>query len=236
MNYLYLAVNMGAFLVPFIFSFHPKINFYKKWKFVIPAIILSAIPFLIWDIYFTKQGVWGFSPVYVTGIYFLNLPIEEVLFFICIPYSCLFTYHCFNKLLLKDYFFKIEKAITFLLLILLVVTAISNYEKLYTIYTFSLLALILMIIKFILNANWLSRFYFSYTILLLPFTIVNGILTGTGLNGPVVWYNDQENLGIRILTIPFEDIFYGMLLFLLNTMIVELLEKSTTALKWNERG
>jgi lycopene cyclase domain-containing protein len=59
---------------------------------------------------------------------------------------------------------------------------------------------------------WLNKFYFSYLVLLIPFTIVNGILTGTGLEEPVVWYNDLENMGFRILTIPFEDVFYGMLL------------------------
>ncbi|MBK9191921.1 MAG: lycopene cyclase domain-containing protein [Crocinitomicaceae bacterium] len=41
---------------------------------------IVGIPFLIWDYFFTKAGVWGFNPEYLTEFYIANLPIEEVLF------------------------------------------------------------------------------------------------------------------------------------------------------------
>ena len=67
----------------------------------------------------------------------------------------------------------------------------------------------------------LPHFYLMYVIILIPFFIVNGILTGTGIEGEVVWYNDQENLGVRMLTIPVEDTFYGFALLLLNAFLME---------------
>ena len=221
MNYLYLAVNLGAFIVPFIFSFHSKIRFNEKWRFAFPALLTAAIPFLIWDIYFTSIGVWGFSPKYVTGYYFFNLPIEEVLFFVCIPYSCMFTYHCFAVFVKKDLLYRYEKFISGVLIMMLIAFAIFNTDKMYTVFTFSFLAIFLLYLKMVNKAHWLSRFYFAYAFLLIPFLIVNGILTGTGLEEPVVWYNDHKNLGIRLLTIPIEDIFYGMLLILLNVSLLE---------------
>lgn len=227
MNNLYLLINLGAFIVPFIFSFHPKLLFYKRWRYALPAILFSAIPFVFWDIYFTKMGVWGFNPDYLMGIYFFNLPLEEVLFFIVIPYCCLFTYHCFKVLIEKDHFSKQENWITSIILFFLIITSLLYTDQLYTFYTFTGLYVFLLFLKFVAKVKWLSRFYFAYMFLLIPFLIVNGILTGTGIAEPVVWYNDNENIGLRILTIPFEDVFYGILLILLNIFFFEYLGRKS---------
>lgn len=225
MNSLYLIVNIASFIVPFIFSFHPKLAFYKRWKFIWPSIILTAIPFISWDVYFTRIGIWGFNTDYLSGLSILNLPYEEVLFFICIPYACLFTYHCLGILIEKDLFSQSENWITAVLLIMLTLLAFIFSDRLYTMVTFALLILLLIFIRVVLKSTWLSRFYFSYLILLLPFTIVNGVLTGTGIEEAVVWYNSNEIMGVRFLTIPVEDIFYGMLLILLNVLIYETLKR-----------
>lgn len=221
MKHTDLLVNLCAFAVPFLFSFHPKLKFYKVWNAFFPAAIISALLFVLWDILFTQLGVWRFNPSYITGNYFLNLPVEELLFFFCIPYCCIFSYHCFtqfNKLQLSD---KLTTIISNILISFLVLTAIVAFPKLYITVTFFLLAMLLIIVKYILNSQWLGRFYGVYLVLLIPFLIVNGILTGTGLQEPVVIYNDTQNLGLRILTIPVEDVFYGMLLILLNVLLFE---------------
>src|SRR4249919_1151881 len=97
MKLLYLTVDLLTLAVPLIFSFHPKIGFYKTWKALFTAILCVALPFLILDSIFTAHGVWNFNPAYITGTFLLNLPLEEILFFICIPFSCLFTWYCMDK-------------------------------------------------------------------------------------------------------------------------------------------
>lgn len=98
-------------------------------------------------------------------------------------------------------------------------------DRIYTAITFLSLAVLLTVCAFILNSKWVIKFYIVYAVLLIPFLIVNGILTGTGLAEPVVWYNTSGIIGLRILTIPVEDVFYGMELILLNVLIYEKLKK-----------
>ncbi|MBY0245637.1 MAG: lycopene cyclase domain-containing protein [Sphingobacteriaceae bacterium] len=221
MKYTYLMVNLGAFIVPFIFSFHPKLQFYKKWKTVLIATFFTFCTFVPWDIFFTHLAVWGFNKDYLLGYYFFNLPLEELMFFVCIPYSCLFTYHCFDILIKKDYFLAYKKTISISLFTLLAFFAFFAFDKKYTATTAALLCGVIFLLEMVFKVKWLSRFYFAYLILLIPFLIVNGILTGTGLDKPVVWYDNLENLSVRILTIPVEDVFYGMLMIILSVSVYE---------------
>lgn len=219
-KYTYLFINLGTILVPFIFSFYPTLKFHKTWKAFFPANLLVALVFVVWDIIFTKAGVWGFNPDYLCGLYIYNLPLEEVLFFLCIPYASVFTYYCFT-LFFKRVALPV-KPVTGVVILFLSVVAMFNMGRLYTSVTF--LALTGFLVFVLLNKQllkWLPHFYLSYAVILLPFVIVNGILTGSWIDEPVVWYNNAENLGVRLLTIPFEDVFYGMLLLILNVGMYE---------------
>ena len=71
----------------------------------------------------------------------------------------------------------------------------------------------------------LRNFYPAFLVILIPFFLVNGILTGSFIEEEVVWYNNAENLGFRIFTIPVEDIFYALGLILLTVFLTELFTK-----------
>jgi lycopene cyclase domain-containing protein len=176
---------------------------------------------MVWDIYFTQIGIWGFNPKYLTGIYFFNIPIEEVLFFICIPFACVFTYHCLNLFFKIHWTVKKETIFIHLVSPILFIVGIYFHSKLYTSYTFISLSILLIVFKYFAKIKWLPKLIMIYPILLIPFFIVNGMLTGTGLEQPVVWYNNNQNLAIRMLTIPIEDVFYGFELILLNIFLYE---------------
>ncbi|MBC8046330.1 MAG: lycopene cyclase domain-containing protein [Fimbriimonadaceae bacterium] len=238
MKFLYLLVDFFTIIVPFVFSFHPKLNFYKNFKPFFISNILIASLFLIWDILFTKLGVWGFNPDYVLGIYLFNLPLEEILFFVCIPFSCLFTYHCLNLFVQIKWKPKTENIFVLSLSTVLFIIGIYFYSKLYTSATFISLSVLLLMLKYFAKVNWLGKLIIIYPVLLIPFFIVNGILTGSGLEQPVVWYNDLENIGIRLFTIPVEDIFYGFELISLNIFLYEYFKTkfNTQSHKYDEQN
>lgn len=213
---LYLWIDLLSISVPFLVSFHPRIRLYKRYKALFLAFLITLVPFVVWDVYFTVQGYWGFNEAYLSGIYLFHLPLEEWLFFICIPYACVFTHLSILEinpdLALPE---KVSKRITFGLLVLFALVLIFNFDKAYTAVdmVFAIISLAL-VAKF--NPKLLNSFYLTFLFMLIPFFIVNGILTGTGIEGNIVWYNDAENLGIRIGTIPIEDSVYAFSLILLN--------------------
>lgn len=224
-RYLYAWVDFLTILFPLVFSFLPLHDpFCKKWKAFLPALVFPAILFLCWDTWFTSMGVWGFNPRYLVGSYFYYLPVEEVLWFICIPYSCIFTYVALNFYIKKDLLDKYQKIISSTLCIALAAIGLLHFHRIYTFITFISLASFLGWVQWIWKPAFLSKFYLAFLFILIPFFIVNGILTGTGIEEAIVWYNNNENLGIRIGTIPIEDTFYGMLLILMNISIFEFLQ------------
>ena len=224
--YTYLVINLLSISVPLWRSFDKRISLNKDWKLVVISIMLPATLFITWDIWFTYLGVWGFNSNYLCGWYIGGLPIEEWLFFICIPYACLFTYVALNYFIKKDVLARFSSGISLVLISGLVIIALFNAEKAYTFSTFISLALLLVLLKYVLRVAFLSRFYLAFIIILIPFFIVNGILTGTGLEDPIVWYDNTENLSLRMGTIPIEDTFYGMMLILMNVTVFEFMKNN----------
>lgn len=221
MTYLYLLINVASFSIPFLYSFEKKMRFIQYWKAVFLSVSIVAIPFLIWDVIFTQNGVWGFNPMYYLGITILGLPLEEILFFICIPYASIFTHFAFiyflPNLKLSN---SVTKLTTIFLLIISVIVLFAAFPKAYTTVDFSLFAL-LLIYALITKDTILNKFYITFLLVLIPFFIVNGLLTGSFIPGEVVWYNNAENLGIRVGTVPVEDAFYAFSMLYMALILIE---------------
>lgn len=220
-KYTYLLINFLSVIFPVLLSFDKRVQFYKSWKNIWPGLLIAGILFLAWDIFFTVKGVWSFNPDYILGITFFRLPLEEILFFLTIPFSCIFIYECLNYYVKWQIPDRIIKTSTALLIITSAIILVFFHARLYTLINFGTLLFMLLLLIYFLKVKWLNRFFLAYLVSLIPFCIVNGILTSI----PIVSYNNAENLAVRIGTIPVEDLFYSMSLLLMNVAFFEYYRK-----------
>jgi len=219
MSAIYLLLNLFTLSYPLYKSFDKRVDYYGKWRFIGVAIVLVGAFFIVWDHLFTIWGVWSFNSDYLIGIYFFSLPLEEWLFFLTVPFACVFIHEVLKYFIKKPLLTTAVKPITFVLVALFIVVALSNVEKQYTFVNFLVAAITLAVHWVIFGKKYLGQFYITYLVHLVPFLIINGVLTAL----PVVEYNNMENLGIRLFTIPIEDTVYSMSLLFMNLSIYEYL-------------
>ncbi len=220
-HFVYIFLILFTLSYPLFKSFENKIHYSSKWKYLFPGIISSAIFFILWDVWFTSIGVWRFNPDYILGFNIINLPIEEWLFFIVVPFSCVFIYEVLNYFIKKDFLESNAKYLTIILAIGLLVLSIIYHHRIYTFTTFLFLGVFLLLHQFVFKSQYMGRFYISWLVCLFPFFLINGVLTAM----PVLIYNDTQNIGVRLYTIPLEDVFYGMLNILQVITVYEFLKR-----------
>lgn len=226
--YLYSILLIASLIVPLGLSFDSKQQFYRNWPALFISIVLVALFFLLADIYMTVNGVWGFNNSYHSSILIWNLPLEEWFFFVVIPYASIFLH---ESIILYFPHFKVGRFVARIvyraLLLTSIVMILLFWDRLYTAYAFGLLA-ISSIWSLIDKGVLLEQYLITFLVILIPFIAVNSILTGSFIADEVVWYNNNENLSLRLLTIPIEDFAYGFSLILFNMLIFNKLR----SLKW----
>ncbi len=217
-RYTYLFLNLVTILGPLTLSFDKKVAFYKSIPFFLKSMLVTSSLYLIWDILFTEFGVWKFNTPYLIDTFVINLPIEEYIFFLVVPYACLFIYEC-----LKAYFPHVNIHANYGWIgisILSLAMSILFISQIYTLLTFGfILVTLLAIYKFerTLFNKISNHLLLAWIVALIPMAYVNGVLTSK----PVLIYNDLENCNLRIGTIPFEDFFYNLLYMLWMIVLFE---------------
>lgn len=219
-NSIYLLLLLSSLSIPLVVTVCIQ-DYVKNWKSFIGSTLIVALIFLVWDAIFTRMGIWGFDYRYCLGLKILNMPLEEWLFFLVIPFCSLFIHFSIDSAYPS---FRLSRNVTLLfsllMLVMVSVVLILNFTRLYTLVN-GLLFIFSLSVGLLFYLELLQRFLRSFLLILIPFFIVNGVLTGMATDSPVVFYNGNEILGIRIITIPIEDVFYAFTMLFANLMIFE---------------
>jgi len=210
-NVNYLLLDFLIILFPFLLSFKWKFKYYKFYKPLGLSILLVGGAYIIWDVLVTLRGDWWFNYDYLSGIKITVLPLEEILFFVVVPYACIFIYENLN-------YFIGEKEVPFnkwfylALFVLFLLVGLLFYYQDYTILSMFSVALFFLIAAFLYPKILKSRLYWLYILIsFVPFIIFNYLLTSIPIvlyNSNAIWGNMQAWNG-RIFTIPVEDFFYN---------------------------
>ena len=117
---------------------------------------------------FTVNGIWALIKI-TFRVKIFSLPLEEWLFFICIPFACVFTHYALllyvPKMKLNQ---KTTHYIAYSLMILLAIIVVLNIDKWYTVVNFSL-AIPLTWIVLNHNPKLLQHFFLTFLVMLIPF-------------------------------------------------------------------
>ncbi len=211
---IYVGIMMLVLAGPLLLSFDRRVAFHTNWKAVVKAMIPVSGIYIVWDILVTRRGDWWFNPEYAGEIKLLGLPPGEWLFFFLVPYACLFIYEVVRSYFPRRYYKPLARTTPKLIIILAGAAAVLSLigACIFRSLDYSFLTLVFFaawIIITLLWNPWLFRDIHTLWFLLLSsaaFLVINGILTGL----PIVLYSSEAIWGVRIITIPLEDLFYNL--------------------------
>lgn len=88
----YAWVLAWSLVFPLALSFWPGLRFYRNLRALLISIATVTAVFGAWDVAAVRRGHWSFDPTQVWPTRLAGLPLEEILFFIVIPFCCIFTW------------------------------------------------------------------------------------------------------------------------------------------------
>jgi len=207
----YLIIDGLILLFPFLLSFTWKFKYYKYYKPLLASIVIVGLTYVIWDAIVTARGDWWFNDEFLSGIEFIGLPLEEIMFFIVVPYACIFIYENLEYFLPKK---QISYNKWFYLAIsgIFILVGLVYWYQDYTILAMFSCAAFFIVSSLLYPQVLQQRNYWLYIIIsFIPFIIFNYLLTSLIVvyyNPNAIWGGDGLWNG-RFFTIPFEDFFYN---------------------------
>ena len=205
MSLTYLVLNLCIIAVPVWYTPDKRTAYYRRLPALGLSIAVVSTCYLLWDILVTARGEWSFNSKYLTGVQILNIPIEEVLFFITVPYSCLFIYEVVLYAT-KSSKFRVPASVVITVILALIAASLAFHPQGYTAKALASCGFFLTIALLLDRPLIQSKQYWIWlAICYVPFMIINTVLTAL----PVVEYNSKAIWGLRFGTIPLEDFFYN---------------------------
>lgn len=225
-SYTYYVFNLFVFIPVLLIDVLKKVGVWRQWKQLGLAYLIVSLPFVLWDVWAAQSGHWLFSERYITSFRLAHLPIEEILFFVTVPYAMMFVWevikiHVVQRTVLRA---KLIKNVLILLAGACVIFAVVYVERAYTRSAFLVAGLTCIAVALWTKLYADLRFWYFQAALMVAFLLSNTFLTAL----PVILYSSSAIIGFRVGTIPLEDFFFNFSLITLFMMVYEKFGSKTT--------
>ncbi|MCY7299580.1 MAG: lycopene cyclase domain-containing protein [Ilumatobacteraceae bacterium] len=98
LQYSALMIACLLLTLPLEFVFGARV--WRQPKRLVRSVVPVALFFLVWDLWATNRGDWGFNPKYTIGWKFPGgMVVEEILFFVAVPVCALLTLEAVSNML-----------------------------------------------------------------------------------------------------------------------------------------
>lgn len=99
--YQYLLLMAGCLLITLPLELFLRANVYRQPRRLLAAVLPVVLVFSVWDVFGIVRGHWWYSPRFTTGwlIPVVDMPVEELVFFVVIPICGLLTYGAVDTVL-----------------------------------------------------------------------------------------------------------------------------------------
>ncbi len=201
----FLLIDAGMLAALLTFLIAGRKIYGVRWKSALPAALLTATVFVAFEIFFVHSGIRWFNADRVLPFRLLGLPLEDWLFFLTASFFCHFA-GIFAEIRFPTPTGASKNGRVLLQLSgILLLLCLLNYHRTYSFLCFGGGGLCL-VATYVLNRkfNWIApeRLILTYGICILPVLIVDLTLTAS----QVVMFNEAEITGLRLYTIPLEDL------------------------------
>ncbi|GGM75250.1 hypothetical protein GCM10007108_11470 [Thermogymnomonas acidicola] len=207
----YAEILLAIFVPVAAISFLTPFSRVRRYRPLIVSIAAVAPVYILWDELAVVFGTWKFDPAHVLGIYFFYIPVEEVAFFLVVPFSTLLIFEALDNYVKGTLPCRGTVAAASISIVLLVILGVLNTSRSYTsvasFFSAGSLALGLIVDRRLLVKKSLWAFLVvSY----IPFVFFDHLM----VTAPIFTYGRGAITGIRVAGIPVEEFEYVFSLLL----------------------
>ncbi len=205
-KHTYSLIAVAVLAGPLAASFESHVRFWTHWPAVFAALALTGALYLFWDAMVVGRGDWAFNPKFTGTFRLFGLPLGEYLFFVSVPYACLFLFEVVNRYAVDQRWLIVDSAFLFVPTLILAGAAAVYWRQRYTFLALISAAAFLGVLALTFpQLAGQSHFWIWFALCFAAFLVVNGIYTAL----PTIWYNPRAIWGVRVGPIPVEDFFYN---------------------------